>query len=599
MPTSTTLATLLGRVAADLAHLDPPEPTGVTPPHLVVALLSWENPWAVSGGVRAVAEQQPRHLRAALAAMPNPPFQARFLRVSPLHAGLPMAPRLGAPLASCRVPYGGRQVEVCVHQAEKAGETWLLLEVEGFFRADGFRGDPYLYAGESRAERDGAGSFLLRDALFASLAAPAALAALGYREGLLLHAQDWEFAAVAWTARRTPGLVDPRVVLTLHNPYDHWLPDSALAPLAAEGEPLPPGFDGQETVLARMIPLLHAPPSVVSHRFAWELTHHPLQCAVLAPHLQGLFAAYGLVAIDNGTFLPPAAIAPFTPAAVAAARASDPGPLLAEKRGRRRSMLRVLEDYQRAPAGPIHGHLDGGDGRPLSTLPDDVPVFMAIGRLDPGQKGYDLIAQAIRTLPRGSGRFLLTPVSPLAEDEAVAPFFQQLVDLAAERPGEVAILAHRLSAGFLEAMRGATWSLWASLYEPFGGVNEFFGQGTPAVACATGGLVQQVVDHDAHPGRGTGLLFPDALRGAADPTALRACLAATPEERPEHPFYRAQVEALRGRLQRARDLYAEEPAAYAAILANLGEAYDLLGWEGPAAAYLRWYAGALAGAASH
>jgi glycogen synthase len=540
-----------------------------------------------------VAEQQPRHLRAALEAMPDPPFQAEFLRVSPLHGGLPGAPSLGEPAATCRVSWSGREVEVRVYRAERAGETWFLLEAEGFFSADERRGDPYLYAGEGRVERDGPGSLLLRDALFASLAAPAALAALGYRDGLLLHAQDWEFATVAWTARRTPGLVDPRVVLTLHNPYDHWLPDAALAPLAAAGEPLPPGFDGQETVLARMIPLLHAPPSVVSHRFAWELTHHPLQRAVLAPHLQGIFAAKGLVAIDNGTFLPPGALAPFAPTAVAAVRAGEPGPILAEKLSRRRAMLRVLEAYQRAPAGPIFGHLDGGEGRPLTALPDEVPLFMAIGRLDPGQKGYDLIAQAIRRLPPGFGRFLLTPVSPLGGDPAVAPFFDQLVDLAAERPGEVAVFAHRMSQGFLEAMRGAAWSLWASLYEPFGGVNEFFGQGTPAVACATGGLVQQVADHDAHPGLGTGLLFPDTLLGCAEADSLRPCLEASPQQRMDNALYRAQVEALRERIARAGRLYAEEPAAYAAILGNLGAAYELLGWERPAAAYLRWYAGAL------
>jgi glycogen synthase len=47
--------------------------------------------------------------------------------------------------------------------------------------------------------------------------------------------------------------------------------------------------------------------------------------------------------------------------------------------------------------------------------------------------------------------------------------------------------------GYLAALEGAAFGVMASLYEPFGGANEFYLHGTLGIARATGGLIEQIV----------------------------------------------------------------------------------------------------------
>jgi hypothetical protein len=67
--------------------------------------------------------------------------------------------------------------------------------------------------------------------------------------------------------------------------------------------------------------------------------------------------------------------------------------------------------------------------------------------------------------------------------------------LAEERAGDVKVFPFRMARGFLELMRGSTYLVMASLYEPFGAATEGYAKGTPVVARATGGLVQQVAPY--------------------------------------------------------------------------------------------------------
>jgi glycogen synthase len=214
------------------------------------------------------------------------------------------------------------------------------------------------------------------------------------------------------------------------------------------------------------------------------------------------------------------------------------------------------------------------------------------GRLDPGQKGFDVFAAAIDSLPEGRGRYVISPLSPMSSDPDTRMQLDYFEELAERRRGEVVVLPFRISDIYLDLIRGVTWSVWPSLYEPFGGVTEPYVLMTPVIARATGGLVQQVVDFGIAPGDATGILYREsvpttrawqevqqrAMQGALDP-AVRATT----------PLFRAQAEALRDAILAAADLYRDHPADYGRLLANLPAMCRVLDWGRSVGEYRAWY----------
>jgi starch synthase len=138
----------------------------------------------------------------------------------------------------------------------------------------------------------------------------------------------------------------------------------------------------------------------------------------------------------------------------------------------------------------------------------DAPVIGMVGRLVE-QKGLDLVIAAadelvamdVRLIVLGSGQ------------DKYQRVLQRMHDL---RPDRFAVyfgfderLAHQIEAG-------ADFFLMPSRFEPCG-LNQMYSQryGTVPIVRATGGLVDTVVDADADPANGTGLVF-----GPPDPRAL-------------------------------------------------------------------------------
>jgi glycogen synthase len=579
-----------------------------------VVFLSYENPRGASGGILAVIRRLPAEMQRLLVAS-EPDRPRELIRLSPHHARLRThyQPDELTPVGECAVSFDGRDVQVRISRyRDAAGEEWHLFGADGFFEADGGIGnrDPYIYSRETASLRDGDQSLLLRDSLFATKAVPAILRQLGKTDGLIVHAHDWEFACAALTVREAiiaGELHRAAVVLTLHNPYDHGLSETALARIttrhASQHWPHLGGM-GRSTVLTRMIPLLDAPVSVVSHQFAREMTSAPIQTGVFTTHLQGVFRTQGLVGIDNGTFKAPTVS--FSPVAIRDARAGKPAAILAEKKAKRQTMLQALKGYLddlentgdcAKSATLTIGTLTGGAGKPLTELDDSIPVYMMVGRLDPGQKGYDLCAQLIASQPPGAARFVLTPMSSLATDPAVNPFFDQLRELAAARPGDVVIFAHQMGRAYAETMAGATYGLWPSRYEPFGGVTEFYASGTPVVAHAVGGLAQQVIDFNDAPADGTGILYRDTAWRGVPQSQLEKEYATTqhalPYDRSQVAEYRAECVELKAAVRCATTIFQHHPASYGAMLANLSDMLGVLGWDKPVRDYLSWYEKAL------
>jgi glycogen synthase len=577
-----------------------------------IVYLTYENPRGASGGIRAVAAELPKEMRKYLESEGvDRNFDPEIIRLSPLHTNLitKYDPAALNEVGSCYVPFGGdERILTRIFRTEVAGETWHLFDAEDFFNADGGYGntDPYIDSREDRSQRDGEGSKLLRDSLFASRAVPEILIALGKTKDLIVHSQDWEFATAALTVKESiaEGRIESAaVLLTLHNPYDHSLGTATLSLISKKTKdeqwPEIKGM-GRATVLTRMIPLLDGPVSGVSHQFVKELTQSPQLTGVFTSHQQGAFGYQGLVGIDNGPFLPESKIQRFSDAAIEEAKKRKPKRILAEKLERRSAGLAVLQRYVQDlqlrpdPKRPLFGYLDGGaKGKSLAELEDNVPIFMMPGRLEPGQKGYDVLARFIESVPQGFCKFILTPMSPLAEDPEIKPFMEDLRRLAEARAGDVVIFAHRMEEGFSEAMAAATWSPWPSLYEPFGGANEFYALGTPVVAHAVGGLLQQVVDFNQNPFAATGLLYSENISGFGSGAEIQRQYwdvhQAGPRGRMTVPVYQSHYQSLTLALAQAIALYKHHPEAYGRILSNLHTMYQALSWRKPVEDYLRWY----------
>ncbi len=378
-------------------------------------LCFYENVGGRSGGVFAVSE----YLPSAVAHMLEERGED-LLVISPWHTRLKTSiaeesftSRAIAHIETIKVPFGEQLITVDILERKapnRFGEgqvTCLFLRAIGFFEADGGQDgtDPYIYSTDPCSNGDRCR--LLRDSLLACAAIPYVLAKLG-RLDVILHLHDWQFATAALTSKLAVlnGVLRSAFsIITSHNPYDHFLPEDQLAFVT---DRVLPSFwpsipdaglrleDTRQTVYSRMLPIADGPMSTVSDEFAKDLRIDPLQTGHFTNHLQGIYARYGIVGVNNGCFRD--LVSAFSPEAIAAASSGNFSKILKEKALKRSEMLRILGDY-RDPR--MFGSLDGGPEIPLQNLPDNVPVFLCFGRLDPSQKGFDLLARAIEALPAG------------------------------------------------------------------------------------------------------------------------------------------------------------------------------------------------------
>ncbi len=562
----------------EAAHLERAR-RSVAREHRTIAYCVYENPFAKAGGIFAVADNLPAALRR---------HNDDVVIISPFHSNLKTAQSALPHLRSIRqmdVAWDHRVVQVELLEYVRKGIRWVLLHAHGFFNADG--GDdgtnPYAYS-----EASG----LLTDSLFASAAIPSVLVALGKTRDVIVHVQDWEMASAALTVKLAllgGRLESAAVVLTSHNPYDHYLAEYALARITDRLDPAQwPGVGSgagaagnRTTVYGRMIPLTDAPVSTVSRGFARELTTEPLQTAHFARHLQGAFESQGVVGIANGVFASPDAEPPFAGAAVKEARQGKSRRILRAKEKKRAKMLEVIDGYRNDPR--VVGRL----GPEEQQLPKKVPVIMMFGRMDPGQKGFDVLARAIEALPRGLARFVLTPAGAMEEPV----FLDDLAGLAESRPGEIVIYPFRMEAGYQELMAGASYVVMPSLYEPFGASTEPYLAGTPVVARATGGLTDQVTDIGMNPERATGFLYREQVPASLDVAEnwRRIQGLREPHARMSVPFYGAMVSSLAAAIVQACGVFRCQPAQYARLLANCHDKAQSFSWERAASEYNAWY----------
>jgi glycogen synthase len=260
--------------------------------------------------------------------------------------------------------------------------------------------------------------------------------------------------------------------------------------------------------------------------------------------------------------------------------------ILWEKEEKRRHLLQNFASY--LPEN-TRGGLDAGPGRNLADLSPEVPVFMMFGRMDPAQKGFDVLARAVERIEPGRAKFIFALESPGGVERWVA----DLDRLASERQGDVVFIPDRMTKGYFDTMAGVTYCVMPSLYEPFGAATEPYVKGTPVVACATGGLLQQVRNYHLDPAAATGLLYQadlSSLEPADVPAYWRVLLgAADPETRRANPVYQLLVAGLTEALLEAMAIFSQRPECYGRMLANLHGQAASFSWDNAADEYRLLY----------
>lgn len=538
-----------------------------------IVFVTFETEFAPCGGLAVVMRELPKRMAQREPCVTIAPFFRHIIGRRPLSREILATGR------NFRVEFGGQipLVEILAH-TDSQGLTTYFLDSSAFFNAPH---NPYLNPEDPDQ--------LLQDALFFCAAVPKALATLGYTADLVLNLQDWETACVALTLQREPAIDSAACVLTLHNPYDRELTEADVAKIF-------PGYTPGDTVLTRSIPFLSGPLTTVSENFALELLSDPLHTTAFVSHLQGLLSERGVVGINNGIF----GTLDFPQRALERARQGNFQALRKEKERRREALVKVLREYQ--PEG-AWGSLD---------LETEVPFFLLFGRDDPRQKGYDVAAAAIERIPPGRARYVFTPMPGEEGLEGLA----FLRDLAIRRPGEVKVFPFRMEQGYRELQQGSSFLVMCSLYEPFGGATEGYLVGTPVIARATGGLVQQVAPYPAgslslaarrladrfHPRQAppSGFLFREPDLPYAEVIAgwqkIVDCAYLRSEPRGDRvadrrgtPLFEAMVQEAAWALQDAIDFFSRDPLGYARMIANGFEMLNLFSWDRSVREYQRVY----------
>jgi glycogen synthase len=531
---------------------------------------SFENRFAKSGGLAAVAVNT----------LPFPRETGHFDSVSlmsPFYPNLMDRTKLSETGIAFDVPYDGLTVragllrlEVPYAKPQSGTLSEHYLWADGFFGAKNLLKDPYLYVGGDPAANE---RVLRENALFFCRAVPAALAALGVTKDAVLHLQEWQTAFLCLTAKQAmlDGLLDScGTVQTIHNPYDTFISKWDLMKIIAGSERKARvdrlAGDGL-TAFQIGLRLVDAPVVTVSENFASELTADILQTEHFAPHLQSTFRDHPVIGINNGPFV----------------GFSDKFPkrekhTLAEiagiKREVRTALLKILDEYN--PSGRF-GELTYRGGS-IRDLPEDVPIVVMSGRLDPVQKGYDVLLQALERFQSDEIKAVLTPMALRDSD---LDFFREVAD---KSQGNVTVFPMRMQQGYLELQTGATFGVMPSIYEPFGAAIEYMANGTVNIARSAGGLVNQVVQGE------NGFLFREPA-DFYDLARIRDFVAAgdNVQMRRANPWAADMAKSLYLTLKDAVTLYREHRDDYhAMILRGFAKAASFR-WEENAAEYALVY----------
>lgn len=534
-----------------------------------VFFLSFENRLVSLGGLAAVTRLLPHYLKSA----------GEDVRiVTPCHTNHPKV-KSAIEKGSLKLVLKPVVFHLCKYEGEVSCYEDVEAEVPSYYIAvkGRFTAAPNPYSYPNTED-------LLEDSLVFCAAVPFVLQRLGHESNLLFHAHDWETAPVAITSKLAvvDGLLqNARTVLTLHNSFDSGI--SSKTKKRFFGRDLP-----GHTVLQCVIPLLNGPLSSVSTPFAFELCYDPLQRTIFTDHLQEMFSMNPPVGIENGLFGRVAS--PFTYIALSRARSGNYSILLEQKGQFRKNLEEIIS---KADDRSIIGTLD--------SFGSHVPIFFMSGRMDLMQKGFDVVFQAFRRLPRGSAKLLFSPSCSNGDSSKELELFRRIEK---ECSGDIVIWPFRISSeSYKSVLLGSSFLLMPSLYEPFGAATEGFLHATPVLARATGGLWVQVKPYNkvyippfydslfhfsGSIDDATGILYREQISGEGALEGWKECLSLPPERRMESSLYRLMVDALHRAFCDALDIYSDQNV-YGRMILNGAESLKQFSWEVAVEKYRKVY----------
>ena len=532
----------------------------------IIAFLSFENHFASLGGLAAVANHLPMWLKKK---------GEKVIFITPFHSKHPAIIKavktgeLKELFKNVSFASGKFKAKVSCFQDTTAGIPSYHLKVKGYFES-----------GENPYNNDP--EKLLLDSLVFTSAVPIVLNKLGFKENVIFHAHDWETAPISLSSKYAVingVLKNARTILTLHNSFDTALPQEYKILFYGKS------FRG-DTVLQCSIPMLNGPLTTVSAPFAHELRHDPLQRSVFTDHLQSTFMMNPPIGVENGMFGEPES--PFSPSVLAKSVAGNHDSLLKNKEKFR---IKFLEELESTNDSRCIGRIKFAEKNKTA------PIFFMSGRLDFGQKGFDVIFNAFKKLKPGSAKLFFCPSSRNAGTDL--GFF---TEIEKKCHGDIVIWPFRISREqYKTFLQGSSFLLMPSFYEPFGAATEGFIHGTPVLARATGGLWVQVnpcieipvptiynkilKTDDQKP---TGILFREKFADSSAAKNWRLILESDPRKRMRIPLYSAMVDAALESLKQAIKIYSDK-TQYAHLITNGLEMVKTFSWETAVIKYKKIY----------
>ena len=533
-----------------------------------VVFCSFENRFAKSGGLAAVTTNILPYLKE----VNNIPS---VILLTPFYPLIMDSQELRPAGINFSVPFNNKTIHAELYEYtchyDKPRSSSLIeyyLKAEGFFEARNGLGDPYSYD-EDNKERSN--NILSENSLFFCKAVPFALNALNIREDIICHLNEWQTALISLTAKEAMlnnTLKSCGTVQTMHNSYDSiisWdnftnLLDGARREKAA-------GFPGKGLSAYRIgLRMVDAPITTVSENFAQELSADIIQTEHYAPHLQSIFRSSGIYGINNGMFV---GFSPEFPKR----EQHTIEEIRRIKLKNRKALLRVLSTYKpRERFGELTYK-----GKTISGLPDNIPVIVMSGRLDPVQKGYYILLRAIERFSEDEIKVILTPMSVHPSD------LDYFYEIACKCKGNVTVFPVRMEKGYYELQTGSTFGIMPSIYEPFGAAVEYMASGTVNIGRATGGLVDQI-DNEC------GFLYKeDAVFYTPENMCAFVDTAHMIQMRKTNPWVQSMADNLYEVLKKAIDIYRNHPEQYYQMIINGFKKARQFNWETTAKKYYRVY----------
>jgi glycogen synthase len=537
-----------------------------------IVYCSFESRFARSGGLAAVTSRALPSLRELRGIH-------RVILISPFYPYIIDEEKLQQTGKSFKINFDGNTVTVdilkyCSREKDSENECHIeeyYLKATNYFEAHNRLNDPYIYfKGDTTLNNEA----LKENALFYCKAVPLAVRTLGLTEDIIFHLHEWQTALISLTAKiaMVEGtLTNCATTQTMHNPFDSFIPIADLGKIIDGGRfhRYMRNHSGGHTAYQLGLQLVDTPITTVSRNFAQEFTQDPIQTQHFAPHLQDIFHYNNVYGIDNGMFKdypPEFSFQNFNDVSIQQIKTV--------KLKQRKKLLKILAEYE--PEGRFG--LLNYKGNPITQLPDDIPILVMSGRLDPVQKGFDIFLRAIELFEPDEIKVVMTPM-PI--DDSDLDYFYKV---AYRCKGNITIFPIKMTEGYHELQTGATFGIFPSIYEPFGAAVEFMTNGTVTIARSTGGLNDQI-NHQK-----CGFLFREDERSYTrrnikefTQTSVRV------ENRKDNPWVKSMVEHLFEIIKHASHIYRNEPDSYYKMIIEGLKKASTFSWQQNARAFHKIY----------